>query len=270
MRRVLAAVLVAFLAVPTLALAQSQPQAQSLEDIRLEVTQLSQTVQTLRTELLSTGNTGVAPDSVGTVLQRLNALESELSAALGRVETLENRVQKISEDATRRIGDIEFRLTELEGGDTSTLGRTVPLGGETSTTTPAGPQLATDEQRSFDAAKTQLDAGNFQAAADAFGTFITDYPGGPLTSEAQYRRGLAFVGIADWASAARSFLDSFSGTPDGDYAAVSLMELAGSLGALGQTEQACLTYDEIGVRYTDKIPELADRIASDKLKFSCP
>ena len=36
---------------------------------------------------------------------------------------LTNDVRRIVDDATNRVGDIEFRLTELEGGDTSVAGR---------------------------------------------------------------------------------------------------------------------------------------------------
>ncbi len=248
----------------------AQSEAQTLEDVRQDIARLSVMMEELRTELLSTGNSGVPQESVGTVLQRLNMLESELSAALGRVETLQNRVQRIAEDATRRIGDLEFRLTELEGGDTSALGNPVPLGGGAGPAAQDGPQLASDEQRSFDAAVAQYDAGNYQAAADMFGTFISTYPGGPLTSEAQYRRGLAFAAMEAWGDAARNFLDSFSGAPDGDYAPRSLLELATSLGALGQVEQACLTYDEISIRYPERGAEMAAEIGMRKQSLSCP
>jgi hypothetical protein len=109
--------------------ASAQSQAETLEDVRLDIAALSEIMQDLRGELLTTGNSGVSQDSVGTILQRLNTLEAELSEALGLVETLEFRVVQIADDATRRIGDLEFRLTELEGGDTGSLGTPVPLGG---------------------------------------------------------------------------------------------------------------------------------------------
>ncbi len=244
-------------------------QEPSLEDIRKDIDRLAVQMQDLKTQLLATGNAGVAPDDVGPFLQRLNTLEAELSKALGRVETLENRIRKITEDAETRIGDLEFRLTELEGGDTSALGKVTPLGGPQAAPTDA-PELATDEQRSFNAAMALLEAGDNTGAAQAFADFITTYPGGPLTSEAQYRRGLALAAAGDWGGAARSFLDSFSGAPDGPFAPLSLLELASSLGQLGQTEQACLTFDEIAIRYPEKGAELADRIATRKQQVSCP
>ena len=266
LRVALAAVLVNVMTVLPLV---AQTQTGTLEDVRQDILALSEIMQELRSELLTTGNSGVSQDSVGTVLQRLNILEAELSAALGLVETLEFRIVQIADDATRRIGDLEFRLTEIEGGDTGSLGTPVPLGGESSIGSNAQ-ELATDEKRSFDAAVALYDERQFQAAAEKFAIFVTSYPGGPLTSEAQYRRGLALSGLQDWSAAARSYLDSFSGAPDGEFAAASLYELAISLGALGQKDQACLTLDEIGIRYTDADAELIGKIAAQQQTLACP
>lgn len=266
LRGAFAAVLIACMAVLP---ASGQTQAQTLEDVRLDINTLGEMMQELRGELLTTSNSGVSQDSVGTILQRLNNLEADLSAALGLVETLEFRVVQIADDATRRIGDLEFRLTELEGGDTGSLTTPPPLGGKTNIGND-GHELASDEQRSFDAGVAMYDTGEFQAAAEQFATFTTTYPGGPLTSEAQYRRGLALAGLQDWGGAARSYLDSFSGAPDGPFAPVSLYELAASLGALGQTDQACLTLNEIGIRYQNVSVDLGAQILTQKQTLACP
>lgn len=266
LRGIIAAVLICC---ATVLPAAAQSQAETLEDVRLDIAKLSDVMQELRSELLSTGNSGVSQESVGTILQRLNILEAELSAALGLVETLEFRVVQIADDATRRIGDLEFRLTELEGGDTGTLSAPVPLGGESTIGNGNDRELASDEQRSFDAGVTMYEAGEYMAAAEQFENFTTTYPGGPLTSEAQYRRGLALAGLQDWGGAARSYLDAFSGAPDGAFAPISLYELAASLGALGQTDQACLTLNEIGIRYLDIDAELGANIFAQKQLLAC-
>ncbi|MEO1919985.1 MAG: tetratricopeptide repeat protein [Paracoccaceae bacterium] len=251
--------------------AYAQTQAVTLEDVRLDIATLSEIMQVLRSELLATGNSGVLQESVGTILQRLNALEADLSAALGLVEALEFRVVQIADDALRRISDLEFRLTELEGGDTGALGTPVPLGGQPKIGINNGAQqLASDEKRSFDAGLALLDAGDFQAAAEQFERFTADYPGGPLTTEAQYRRGLALAGLQDWGTAARNYLDAFSGAPDGPFAAVSLSELARSLAELGQIDQACLTLDEIGIRYQNVSVDLGAQILGQKQLLACP
>ena len=59
------------------------------------------------------------PADPATALTRLDQLEAELRRLTDRVDVLTNDVRRIVDDATNRVGDIEFRLTELEGGDTS-------------------------------------------------------------------------------------------------------------------------------------------------------
>ncbi len=250
---------------------QTLAQAKTVEDVRKDIISLSTLMQELRAELLSTGNSGVSQDSVGPILQRLNNLEAELRTALGQIETLQFRINQIAEDGTRRIGDLEFRLTELEGGDTSGQGTTPPLGGDSNTTSGSETmELASDEQRSFDKATAAYDSGEYQAAAEMFGIFTTTYPGGPLTSEAQFRHGQSLAGLQDWGGAARLYLDAFSGAPDGPLAADALFELSVSLGALEQGEQACLTLNEIGTRYPDRLADMGAKIATQRQTMSCP
>ena len=50
-------------------------------------------------------------------------------------------------------------------------------------------------------------------------------------------------------SAARSYLDSFSGDPEGILAADALFKLGTSLAALGQVQDACVTLREVAVRF---------------------
>ena len=72
----------------------------------------------LRDELVRRGSAGGLPADPATALTRLDQLEAELRRLTDRVDVLTNDVRRIVDDATNRVGDIEFRLTELEGGDT--------------------------------------------------------------------------------------------------------------------------------------------------------
>ena len=66
----------------------------------------------------------------GTALDRMNALEAQLADLTAKTEKLEIRINKVVADGTNRIGDLQFRVCELEQGcDTSKIGETVPLGG---------------------------------------------------------------------------------------------------------------------------------------------
>ncbi|WP_025052216.1 tol-pal system protein YbgF [Sulfitobacter noctilucae] len=231
---------------------------QTLADVRQELTILFTEVQKLKRELSTSGGAGV--NVAGTsVLERVGAMESELQRLTAKSEELENRINRIVADGTARIGDLEFRLVELEGGDISTLGQTTTLGGAGQTTTaapltaPATPtdqaSLAVGEAADFERAQEALASGDFRAAADLFATFNQTYPGGPLAAEADLRRGEALDKTGDTREAARAFLASFSTDPEGAVAPQALFELGRTLGVLGQTQEACVTLAEVGTRF---------------------
>ena len=118
MRAFVVAVLLMTTAVPSLSFAQ---QEETLADIRQQLSILYVDVQRLKRELSTT----VAPagtEGEVSVLSRIDAIEAELQRLTGKTEQLEFRIDRIVRDGTNRIGDLEFRLVELEGGDVSQLG----------------------------------------------------------------------------------------------------------------------------------------------------
>ena len=88
---------------------------ETLADVRQELTVLYVEVQRLKRELSTTGAASVNTGG-NSVLDRVNAMESELQRLTSKTEELENRINRIVSDGTNRIGDLEFRLVELEGG----------------------------------------------------------------------------------------------------------------------------------------------------------
>jgi tol-pal system protein YbgF len=257
MHRLIAIAMLCLLPLSLAAQARAQDRAQTLADLRAEVATLAAEVSGLKRELVTTGavQTGVAG---GSALERMDAMEAALAQLTAKTEALELRVGQIVADGTNRIGDIEFRLTELEGGDVAALPPTPTLGGDTAVTlAPApsqpadagAPQLAVSEQADFDRAREVLGQGDFRTAADLLATFAQSYPGSPLSGEAQYLRGEALTSLGDTANAARAYLESFSGTPNGPQAPQALLKLGVALGKLGQTPEACVTLTEVGVRF---------------------
>ncbi len=245
--------------IATAGVAQAQDQ-QTLADIRQELTILHVEIQRLKREFSTTGSP--APNLSGdTVLERVNTIEAELQRLTRQTEQMNQRIENIVADGTNRIGDLEFRLVELEGGDLSTLGETSTLGGGDAPVVAANPsnpaqsagdeqgELAIGEQADFDAATKALADGDFQSAANMFTQFDASYPGSPLAPEAHLKRGQALEGLGDTREAARAFLASFTGASEGPVAPEALYELGAALGRLGQTDQACITLGEVGVRF---------------------
>lgn len=232
-------------------------QDQTLADIRAELSNLYVDVTALRNELVASGQSGQGVAGA-TPLDRLNSIEAELTRLTSKTEDLEFRITRITRDGTNRIGDLEFRLCELETGcDIGALGETPSLGGvDVEPTAPAietpvtgGPSLAVAEQEDFTRAQEALASGDFRSAADLLATFNESYPGSPVAADAHFLRGQAFENLGELTNAARAYLAAFSGNPEGSVAPAALTKLGISLGALGQQQDACVTLGEVGVRF---------------------
>ena len=246
------------LALGLVAPAAASAQDETLADIRQQLTVLYVDIQNLRTELSTTG--GLTTGTQGnTPLDRLNNIEAELQRLTSKTEELEFRVNRITVDGTNRIGDLEFRLCELETGcDISLLGDTPSLGGvdngaEVVAPQPApqtgGPALAIGEEADFERAQGALASGDFRSAIDLLATFSETYPGSPVAAQAQFMRGEAYEGLGEMTNAARAYLESFSGDATGPVAPMALFKLGFSLGQIGQTQDACLTLGEVAIRF---------------------
>jgi tol-pal system protein YbgF len=236
-------------------------QDRTLADLRQDLTALGVELQRLRRELSTTGGPGTALGGTN-ALDRIEAVESELQRLTAMAEALEYRIDRIVADGTNRLGDLEFRLRELEGGDISQIPPTAPLGGATESiaTVPTGPseaqsgaagqgELAVGEGADYQSALAALDDGDAQRAADLLARFNETYPGSPLAAEADLARGRALAQLGDTREAARAYLASFTGNPRGPVAASALFELGAALGRLGQVQQACITLGEVGARF---------------------
>ena len=238
---ILGLVVAAFGMGPLTASAQ-QADTETLADIRQELSVLYVELQKLKRELNTTGAAGSATVG-GSVLDRVNTIESELQRLTSKTEELEFRIDSVVTDGTNRVGDLEFRICELEPscdigsiepGDTlggvapSTSGNAggsvaAPSTGATGSSTGAttggtsgtdtGVEMAVGEKADFDAAMATFESGDYQAAAEQFELFTTNYPGSPMEAQAGLKRGEALEQANDMTGAARAYLGTFSTAP---------------------------------------------------------
>ncbi|MEP5152367.1 tol-pal system protein YbgF [Planktotalea sp.] len=260
--RHLAAAALTLCLMPAMGVAQSSND-QTLADIRQDLTVLYVEMQRLKRELSTTGASNPAVGGASAI-ERINSVEGELQRLTGKVEQLEFRIEGIVKDGTNRIGDLEFRLVELEGGDVSKLGETSTLGGaatssgvatpvQSPTQAPSddfgGAELAVGERADFEAAQAAMEAGDNAGAAEQFALFTQNYPGSPLEDQARLKQGEAYEAAGNAREAARTYLEAYSRDPSGAAAPDALFRLGRALGRLGSTSEACVTLSEVGVRY---------------------
>lgn len=258
MRRFLSVVVMAGLLAPVTAGAQD---GETLADIRQELSVLYVEIQRLKREMSTTGASGELVAS-GTLLDRVDAIETEVTRLTSKAEELEFRIDRVVSDGSNRIGDLEFRLCELEPDcDIATLEPGDTLGGEAAEGTTGGaqsvntqpetdgPQLAIGEEADFAAAETAMAEGRYDEAAAILDKFRQDYPGGPLSGRAGLMQGEALEQSGQLTQAARAYLNLFSEDQSGPQAPDALFRLGRSLGRLGKSQEACLTLAEVEVRY---------------------
>ncbi len=265
----------------------AQEQTETLADIRQELSVLFVELQRLKREMNTTGSP--AANVAGTTLDRVNLIESELQRLISTTEELDFPIASLVPTGTNQIGDLEFRICELEPGcDVSQLDETptfgggeLPQGAAVAPAVPAAPadqgatsliqdqevELAVAEKADFERAEAAITAGQYEIAAEILDGFTTTYPGSPLAGEAQFLRGQANAGMGDWKEAARAYLESFSGAPDGPVAPQALLNLGISLGELGQTQEACITLAEVSTRFPGDAAEIDAQTAMSR--FSC-
>lgn len=249
--------------------------AQTLADIRQDLTVLNVEIQRLKTELSTTS--GAAVPGGGSVLDRVTLIETALQELTAKTEELEFRINRIVTDGTNRIGDLEFRLVELEGGDVSQLGETSTLGGASDLPTPRpapnpalpdGGDVAVGEQADFDAAQTLLSNGDMAAAAEAFAVFTDTYPGGPFEVAALMGRGDALSALGDTRESARAYLAAYNAAPQGATAPTALLKLGRGLNDLGQADAACQILAQLAVTFPTA-PEAVEASES-AASLGCP
>ncbi|MFV0299659.1 MAG: tol-pal system protein [Paracoccus sp. (in: a-proteobacteria)] len=252
----------------------------TLADLRGQLHQLTDELQALRAELVASGAEGFQAAGGDSAIDRMNAMEAQLTRLTGQTEQLQNRIQRVVRDGSRRIGDIEFRLCEMDPAcDLGALMTQPDLGGQGSgpggpvigqTQPSAQPDRATEgapssaEQQDFDRAREVLGQGDFLRAAQLFATVAQTHAGGPLTGEALFMRGSALDSAGQPEQAAAAWLEAFAADPQGSRAAESLLGIARIIATTDDPLTACLYLSEIPVRFagTDAATEAERRMAA--------
>ncbi len=285
-QRGLAAALVAGIGIGGIGLVAAAPVAQaqsgaSSQELRYRLDQLDAELADIRARL-----GGGAPVSGGAAAalsgSRVTELEGEVRRLTAMVEEMQNTQRRVAEEAARRFSDIEFRLTELEGGDVGGLQPVPPLGGvgagpaaglgQGPVQAEQGAQVAAvsvAEQGDLDRAATDVQQGRYDQAEDRLRRFLNDYPASPLTGDAWYWLGESQLVRGNAGEAARSYLRGYNADQRGPRAAYNLYRLGVALGRLGQVNEACLTLREVSTQFPSAPDNLVGKAEAEADALSC-
>ena len=198
-------------------------------------------------------------------------LEGEIRRLTAQVEQMQNRLNQFMTNAERLFGDIEFRLTELEGGDSSQIS-TPTLSGGNSGGGFSGQQVASvavAEQGDLDRAIRDVEQGRFDQAEDRLRRFLNEYSGSPLAGDAWYWLGESQFVRGIHVEAARSYLNGYNSQRGGPRAAHNLFKLGVTLGRLGQLREACSTLREVRNQYPNAPDGLVSKADREADQLTC-
>ncbi|WBU56842.1 tetratricopeptide repeat protein [Paracoccus sediminicola] len=256
----------------------------TLADMQEDLRAVAADLQSLRAELIASGAQGFSAAGGDSAIDRMNALEARIAILTEQTELLSNRIRKVVADGSNRVGDIEFRLCELdencdlgalmtrELGRQATgealLGQVPPpadLPSDISTATLPPPEEPSgngtppteEEAREIAAARAAIDEGAWAAASEQLDHLVQAHAGGPLTAEALFLLGVARQEGGATEQAAEAWLRAFSAEPDGAFAPRSLIALSRAVAQIGDASDACPYLGELTRRFPDA-PEATD------------
>ncbi|MBK5910516.1 tol-pal system protein YbgF [Rhodothalassium salexigens] len=302
-------------AVAAISLATVTPSvgAQTFSSVDRRIVELEKQVEQLRLLVTRPGTSalrgGVATEAVGAadaapggdnlmaqMTLRLQELESALADLRGQVEEVQFEVRRHRQRSQSFREDVEFRLSQLEGGSTGRApgaddaagdaardgGPTGSPGGEALAPPPAGDASAgeamgTDDgplpegnaQTQYDYAYGLLRRGNYGAAERAFRAFVERHGSSDLAGNAQYWLGETHYARQQYPQAAQAFLKGFQDYQRGAKGPDSLLKLGLSLANLGNTDRACDTLNELDRAYPDAPARITRRAAQERARLGC-
>lgn len=274
------------------AAARPQVDAATLAEMQAALRAVSSDLQGLRAELLASGASGFAAAGGDSAIDRMNAMEAQIATLTDQTEQLANRIKRVVSDGTNRIGDIEFRLCEMDPNCdlgalmTAELGRQGGTGAAIGSEpvampsdigavalppmedpTPGAAPPTEEEAREFASARAAVEAGEWTRALAELDHLASAHAGGPLTADVLYLRGVALMESGQTEPAAQSWLTAFSAAPDGPRAPASLLALSRAMVSLGAPSDACPYLGELTRRFP-ATPEAAEA-ASLTAEASC-
>lgn len=256
--------------------AAAAPSGRTLADLRADLRAVGAELRGLRAELNASGAEGFRAAGGDSAIDRMNAMEREITRLTGETERLKHRIDGVVRDGTNRIGDIEFRLCEMEDGcdlgalTTPTLGEVDAGGGMLQPSlggpAPVGPDapLTAQEQADMGQARESMQAGDFTRAAELFGRFAQSHAGSPAAAEALFLKGAALDSANDPKGAAAAWLQAFAAEPAGPRAPDTLLGLSRVSAAGRPPSEGCVYLAELTARFPDtpQAEEAARRMVS--------
>lgn len=226
------------------------------------------------------------------LLTKVQQLETQIRALTGRIEELGYRLERVSTQVDKVQTDTDLRLQSLEGGASATSPAdrpdAAPADGSTQTSgsppqslgqlsqsdaSPAPRQQAAlpegSVEEQYQGAFDYLVKHDYERAEQAFQGFVQAHPDDALAGNAQYWLGETYYVRQRYQDAAVAFLEGYQKYPSSPKAADNLLKLGMALGQVGQTAEACTTFERLRTEFPNAPTNIKRRLVQETERLQC-
>jgi TolA-binding protein len=279
-------------------------QVESREGIALQnqIYQLRQELKSVEDQTARGGGSGNRPpaytpppqqfggsDLLTQLLTRVDTLEDQVRQLRGRIDEMQNQLQRQNDDLGKRIGDLAFQLNPQGNnsrGDNpqginpqapQSLGAPPFAGGQgppprppppPATPRPPAPQGPRTPEVALQDGNAALARRDYPAAETAAREVLANRTS-PRAYDAQLLLAEALSGQRQYAQAAIAFDDAYNRSRKGSHAQDALLGLAGSLSAINEKKASCDTLTRLRTEFPQQRPDIRDGAAATAQKAGC-
>ena len=242
---------------------------------------LSERIERLESQAVSQNNAQANIE----MLNRVNALQQEISSLRGMVEQLQNENAELKQSARQQYIDIDSRLARIEGvsapaaasAEAAPSDSPVPAASAPAPVAPSGvvsglanapaagdaPADPATERALYDSAFQALRDGEYAQASRRFQAYLEAFPDGSLAPNAWYWLGESYYVTQNYDVALQAFQSLLQAFPDSNKAPDALLKAGYCQFELNRADQGELTLRDVVARFPGSD---AARLAQSRLR----
>ena len=212
--------------------------------------------------------------------ERMSAIEDAQRKLTGQLEKITFDLQQIKDRADHMQADTDQRFQQLEHGPAAST--TVAPPPVSASAAPAPGTLGTLSSGSasegssgpaetlYEEAFADVRDSKYEEGEAKFKQFLSQYPGHPLSANAEYWLGETYYVRGDYKQAAKTFAQGYQSYPKSGKAEDSLFKLALSLGKMDKRDDACLSLRQMQKDFAGDTGPLHLKAQAEIKQLNCP
>ena len=238
----------------------------NIKDILLDI---SEKIESLEKTFLLPDNGFIEDGDASTALVELDKLRVKLKNLEGEIEKIEYDIASQLEHINKNLEKISIYVKQFDNSFELEKSYIISDINKKENTVEKIEYGKLNDFQSLKRAKIYIENSEFENAKAIFKDFVKNFPNSTFLPEVFFYLAETHYNTDNWKLAANSYLESFSLDPKGDFAPRALFGLAISLGALKQFDQACLTLEEVALRFPGQKMVTTENILETKKLLSC-